>query len=317
MTQTKILDIPKLVSDQALVNFEKKIHMQTLKTSDNVELCYVIAKAKKTKANLIISNGRTESFVLYTEVIMEFVEKGYDVYAVDHRGQGLSERLTGDPHLGHIDQFQQYAADLNFFVESLVPKKKWPTFILSHSMGSAIALDYLMNYPHSIRAMVMIAPMIDIRLPAPKWVILSLAKALLAYYDTPHYVPLGAPYQEENFLDNRITHDEIRYNRYLQAYRDHPQAQLGSPSNEWLRESLEQTDRLFENIVKLATPCLIFQAEDEKIVSNQAQDEFAEASPQVTLKKISGAQHQILLERDDVRSQVILKTIAYFEQHAQ
>ena len=137
--------IPKLVSDQALVNFEKKIHMQTLKTSDNVELCYVIAKAKKTKANLIISNGRTESFVLYTEVIMEFVEKGYDVYAVDHRGQGLSERLTSDPHLGHIDQFQQYAADLNFFVESLVPKKKWPTFILSHSMGSAIALDYLMN----------------------------------------------------------------------------------------------------------------------------------------------------------------------------
>lgn len=317
MAPKKKFDNPTAVAEQDLLNFEKKIQMQKLITPDNLELIYVVATSKKSKANLIISNGRTESFILYTEVILNFVNQGFNVYALDHRGQGLSERLTGDPHLGHIDEFKQYAADLNFFIEQVVPKTQWPSYILSHSMGSAIALDYLMNYQHHIKAMVMIAPMIDIRLPAPKWLILSLTKMRLAYYDAPHYILLGTPYYEEDFQDNRITHDEIRYNRYLQAYRDHPQAQLGSPSNEWLRESLEQTDSLFENIKNLTTPCLILQAEKEQIVSNKAQNALAAVSPAVTLKIIHEAQHQILLERDAVRGPAMVDALTFFEQHAQ
>jgi len=37
---------------------------------------------------------------------------GFDVLIIDHRGQGRSGRLLADPHLGHVNRFNDYVDDL-------------------------------------------------------------------------------------------------------------------------------------------------------------------------------------------------------------
>src|SRR4051812_44355355 len=45
---------------------------------------------------IVISTGRTESFIKYKELIWDLWQLGYSVFIHDHRGQGLSSRLLAD-----------------------------------------------------------------------------------------------------------------------------------------------------------------------------------------------------------------------------
>ena len=100
---------------------------------------------------IIVVNGRAESYWKYQELFYDLSQQGYDIYALDHRGQGVSERLVLDSELGHIDHFDHYVDDLNTFIENIVlPHKYQHHFMLAHSMGGAIATLYLSEHPEVI-----------------------------------------------------------------------------------------------------------------------------------------------------------------------
>ena len=44
---------------------------------------------------------------------MELNLRGLDVYTMDWRGQGLSDRHLENPQKGHIETLEEYLSDLN------------------------------------------------------------------------------------------------------------------------------------------------------------------------------------------------------------
>ncbi len=71
----------------------------------------------------MISSGRTEAAIKYKELILDLYKNGYSVYIHDHRGQGQSGRMTEDPQMGYIENFQYYIDDMKYFHDAYVKPK--------------------------------------------------------------------------------------------------------------------------------------------------------------------------------------------------
>lgn len=75
-----------------------------------------LTSPKHTKAIMVV-NGRIESTWKYQELFFDLFQQGYDIYSYDHQGQGLSDRLTENPELGHVMDFGDYVDDMALMVE--------------------------------------------------------------------------------------------------------------------------------------------------------------------------------------------------------
>ena len=68
---------------------------------DDIPVRFVRFRAQHHDRVVVICPGRIESYVKYAELAYDLFHLGFDVLIIDHRGQGRSGRLLGDPHLGH------------------------------------------------------------------------------------------------------------------------------------------------------------------------------------------------------------------------
>ncbi len=111
------------------------------KAHDNHRLYYEAWRPKKAQAILILVHGLNEHTGRYRHVV-DYFKDDYAIYLYDHRGHGKSDGVRS-----HVMDFSHYIKDLNEFV-TLVntenPKKK--IFIIGHSMGGQIVLNFLSKY---------------------------------------------------------------------------------------------------------------------------------------------------------------------------
>ena len=79
------------------------------KTLDGISLRVSIWNKDSKKGSLLLQSGRTEFTEKYFEVIDEFLQRDLCVAMFDWRGQGLSDRLTKNRFIGHVNDFSDYA----------------------------------------------------------------------------------------------------------------------------------------------------------------------------------------------------------------
>ncbi|CAN0600301.1 unnamed protein product, partial [Laminaria digitata] len=93
---------------------------------------------------VVLCHGRTEFLEKYTETIGDLTARGFEVWSMDWRGQGASDRALKNPDKGHIDRFESYLADLTWFFDTIVGPNVRPgdgeTLLMAHSMGGHITL---------------------------------------------------------------------------------------------------------------------------------------------------------------------------------
>lgn len=279
----------------------------------NIAFCSAI-NPESEKA-IVICNGRTESYLKYQELIEDLYHQGFSVYVLDHRGQGLSGRLTINPQKGHVAKFDDYVDDFSKFIDTQVkPNNHQSLYLLGHSMGGCIGTLYLQRQPETFNAAVFSSPMYGIDLPAPKRLIRWLADMLDTSPERePNYVVGGGDYENIPFEDNELTQSEHRYQNYRKLYQDTPQIQLGAPTNHWLMEAIAASEQAIAAAKSSQVPILILQAEDDSIVDNQAQDCALGEHCQRLI--ISGARHEILIETDLRRNEALNAALDFFNQH--
>jgi acylglycerol lipase len=96
----------------------------------------------RPRAVLLIAHGYAEHSGRYQNVVDHFVPRGYAVYAPDHRGHGRS-----DGERVQVDDFADYATDLKTFFDLVrVEQPGQKIFLVGHSMGSSIALLYVLDH---------------------------------------------------------------------------------------------------------------------------------------------------------------------------
>ena len=161
-------DVPSLYQ-QPLPDFWRQHAVEgEFKGKDGVTIRYAALRQAKVDRAILIVNGRGESYLKYQELAGDLWRQGYSLYLIDHRGQGMSDRMLDDPQKGYVDQFDDYVVDLKQFHDQIImadqPAK---LFLLAHSMGGAISARYLERWPDDIKAAVLSSPMLGINLGGP------------------------------------------------------------------------------------------------------------------------------------------------------
>lgn len=284
---------------------------------------------QQSKGNLFIIPGRCESYLKYQELCYEMFQQGYSVFSLDHRGQGLSDRLLNNVDKGFVEDFSYYASDLASFIDTIQhknPCKK--NYLLAHSMGGAIALRYLQIKPANIDAAVLSSPMLGFNSGSvPKVIaqgILNTAYVInQAMSKSPWYFFGQGGYCETPFSENKLTHSQKRYQDFINLYRAKPHIRLGGVTLKWLREGVIAQKHIFAQLDKLATPILVLQATADKIVNNNAQNIFCQQlhkvnpsiSPNDAPVQIEGAYHELFFEQDSFRNKALSQALTWLNNY--
>ncbi|WP_111978765.1 alpha/beta fold hydrolase [Algibacillus agarilyticus] len=283
---------------------------------------YALIENPNADKCLLLIPGRVESYLKYKELIFDFFQQGYSIVTLDHRGQGQSCRESTNLHFGHVNNFSTYADDLHAICqETRLYQRYKQVNLLAHSMGGAIALDYAYRYQPKLASMVLSAPLLGINAgPLTPKLALKVVKLVMAIkrVTEPNYFIGQKPYHRSLFTDNTLCSSESRF-EMGQELISTPELQLGGVTYQWLQQALLKLIELHNNVAKLNVPCLVLQAEAEKIVNNKAQNKWVtlarKEKKEIEFCIIEKAKHEILMEQDKIREPALTKIINYFDAH--
>ncbi len=254
---------------------------------------------------VVVCPGRAEFIEKYAEVVRDLLGRGFAVVVIDWRGQGGSSRPLRNPRKGHVRSFGDYGRDLDAVgaavLEPACPK---PWFALAHSMGGTVLA-------HHARAgglfdrVVLSAPMLAIAgLRAPRTAAaVAWAAAALGYGGS--FVP-SARHRSAlpaRFEGNALTSDPARHAAMAALGQAAPQLLTGGPTWGWLHAAFRAMAPLLDDEVprRIAVPFLVVAAGCDRIVDTRATEQFALRLKAGHLIVLPGAEHELLMERDDVR----------------
>ena len=127
----------------------------TFKGAGELELYYQCWRPMDPPlAILIIVHGLGGHSGLFNNLVDSLVPQGYAIYGFDLRGHGRSPGQRG-----HINAWSEFREDLRRFqrwVKANTPRL--PCFLLGHSLGGAIALDYALHFPEGLQGVIATAP---------------------------------------------------------------------------------------------------------------------------------------------------------------
>ena len=278
---------------------------------------------------IVVVPGRCESYLKYQELTFDLYSQGYNIFIIDHRGQGLSGRLLPNLNKGYVHKFQDYVDDLQYFIEkNVTPYISQKPYLLAHSMGGAIATRYMQDCPNAIKAAVISSPMLGFNsgfLPPNIAKLLVATKLFLNNItcNNPWYFWGQKNYSPTRFADNKLTHSPNRYQNFIELYKNNKTIQLGGVTSHWLAQGIIAQKEIFAKLPQLKTPILLLQAGGDIIVCQQAQNDFClqlhaiqpQSCPNGLPSRIDDAFHELFFEVDDYRDKAITQSLNWFQQH--
>jgi len=309
--------------------------MEMFQASDGANLRYAHWPAKNpaSKAGVVVFfQGRTEFIEKNIYTYKDLLDKNYEVWTLDWRGQGMSERMLSSPDKGHIDSFKRFVDDAHQFVTAVAGLNDVadvPKILVAHSMGGAIGTMYLMQYPDMFDRAVFSSPLIE--LPegqSGRW--LNIGNRIKSFLAPGSTIVTGDRVWKSSFRDDvnacelpseasypdvfrnidgikKYSHDyaKIAENECLisESRGGNPNLGLASPTSGWLRAALDATATIGENKEKLRTRLLIVAGGHDTIVSNAGQRRFCDKdNPFCCRKEIPCGGHELLIELEEHRA---------------
>lgn len=283
----------------------------SIKTSDGIKLRHVgwLSESERSKGTVVLLQGRSEYVEKYFEVVTELRERGFSVVTFDWRGQGLSQRLLDNSEHGHVESFWDYVTDLEtVFSEVVLPDFPPPYYAIAHSTGGAVLLLAAKRFQTRLSRVILSSPIVDF-----KYFMLPMRLSFLLL-PILKYIGLGEKsvsgevklaYKNLPFEKNVLTSDADRYERFRRVLETQPALGLGPPTIGWLHAA-RQTFSSFKTAefgVDIRLPMLIVAAGADQVVSNPECERLVARIPIAAYTEVSGAKHEILMERDPIRDQ--------------
>ena len=214
------------------------------------------------RAILFIVHGVGEHGGRYDYIARHFCRLGFNCYAIDHRGHGMSEGPRWN-----VEKFDYLVEDLHNFVRSVKAEKPALAkncFMLGHSLGGEIALKYNIVHPCEIKALVASGPSVGLvgysagKLKFLVSILRVLSVVAPGLKMAPPIDPLALNHDKANVdayaSDPLVCHHGTKARMALA---------IGSNAL-WLNRSASL----------LKTPCLVLQGGDDSIVDPEAVGKF-------------------------------------------
>lgn len=261
---------------------------------------------------VLLLQGRTEYIEKYDGLAAALVRRGFSVVAFDWRGQGGSGRLLPDPSLGHVSRFEDYQQDLR----AIAPLLRGRVFVIAHSMGALIALRWLLQGA-PVQAVAFSAPMWGLPMGGLMRPVASLVAGKAGIRKSARLLVPGvtaAPYVlETGFAGNTLTSDPDAFARLQEEARTMPDRMIGGPTLGWLNAALAEM-RAMAQRPNPDVPALAMVGARERVVDPAAIRIRMSGWKDATLTPLDGAEHEILMERPDIRTQFLDAAEALFSR---
>jgi lysophospholipase len=231
------------------------------------------------RAVVVIAHGAGEHSGRYAHVAARLVEEGYAVYALDHRGHG---RSAG--HRAVIDDMDSAVADLDRLVAVAVSEQPGvPVFLLGHSVGGTISLQYAIAHQDRLTGLMLSAPLAALEAASPATRIVAKMLSTL----TPR---LGLFAVDPNLVS--------RDPEVVKAYESDPLVHHSRLPARTVAELASAVHSFPQTVSSIAVPTLIMYGSGDRLVppagSMMLNDRIGAAD--TTLKTYDGLWHEILNE---------------------
>lgn len=308
-------DYAFLMNTQVEPYLEKKGREDFIFTADNRKLHYEAYEKMLSRGSVVILHGFTESAEKFREVSYYFRKAGYSVFALDMEGHGKSNHASQKIERVETDSFDTYADDLAFFIDKVVrpETKNEKIYIYSHSLGSTVALLYMMKHPYAVEKAVLSSPMICGNMGMPVAVAGATARLLCCLGGKKISAPGRCVFDPEQGFENSDATSESRFTYYHRKRKNEPLYQTSGPSFGWVKASLDARDKILsdEGIKALRTELLIFKPETDRQLLGSYTDTFAEKAD-AKVRNVKNSKHEIFMSGDDVLSWYFGEILDFF-----
>ncbi|MEN6508122.1 MAG: lysophospholipase [Smithella sp.] len=250
------------------------------------------------KAVVHIIHGYAEHIDRYTNIINELVPAGYAVFGNDHRGHGKSEGKRG-----HVKSFQEFIDDEKQFRSEVINAHYpgIPYFVLGHSMGSLIALNYIEQNAEEIKGLILSGTGSQPGTDIPK-ILVTLTKILSKILPSVH---VKSPLPPE-FISRDM--------EVVKAYIDDPLVynvitpRLAYEMNRFVVIGAQ-------NSVKIKIPVLIQLGSKDTAFSGQKELFEMIGAKDKTFKRYEGLKHEVYNELPVDRVRVLADLKSWLDAH--
>ncbi|WP_308637171.1 alpha/beta hydrolase [Paenibacillus silvisoli] len=253
--------------------------------TDERELFYRVQlpAGRPPKAVVIAVHGHGDHSGGLLNLLDRLAERGYAVYAYDQRGYGQSEGIRG-----YIKQWSEYTNDLHTFRTMVQDEQpRLPVFLVGHSLGGLVCIDYVMSHGKGLSGLVAIAPAISARLSLADKLLTNLLgwiKPDLTVQKSGDYASLTS---DPDMLA-RLEADELRHSTVTPG--------LG-------RGLTQAVPRVMKQAKALKLPFLLQLSAEDRVTPPDGQRLFYEAlgSPDKQKLEYANAGHRPFDDRDRER----------------
>lgn len=312
-----------LFSFQALMGAPNgKIQFMT--TPDGAQIRYVYYEAPQPcHKTIILLQGRSSFMEKHQELIQDFLERGFDVWAFDWRGQGGSTRIVNHPQKNHIDDYELYLNDLDQLMrEQIQPHhQKGPLILFGSSMGGHLALRYVMDYPGRVQGAILESPMFHV--PTERFslfVARPLVRLLCFLGFSQAYVFGWGDFdpRAQAFEGNQMTSDRARFQRQMDICLQYPSLTASGPTFGWVKATFDSIDKLMNprKLKAIEVPILIVNAGLDSIVNTEFDQKIARLMPKAILKTYPDAHHHVMQETDVIRNRFWSDMESFFKAYS-
>ena len=268
---------------------------------------------------VVVSHGFTESALKYAEMAWYFLQAGFGVLIVEHRGHGLSLRESDDPDVVSIDDWHHYVTD---FVGAVHQAREHfdmasPLYLFAHSLGGAIGAAVLEEEPGLFDKAVLSSPMMTPKTGMPVPVAYGLSSIASRLGRGAAKVPTLPVFAEE-YGENKSGGRSVPRTQWYHSKRvEKAEYRTTAPSFNWVQAALNLDRHVLQpsQVAKISAKILIFQAGDDHWVSSAAETRFVaqarRAGVDIRPVRFPSATHEIFSESNDVLGSYLTMVIGF------
>ncbi len=253
----------------------------------------------KVRATLAIVHGLGGHSGLYDNIVTKLISKNYAVYGFDLRGHGRSPGQRG-----YINSWQEFREDLGAFLQFISTQEpESPQFLLGHSLGGLMVLDYVLHCPteaSKLQGIITLAPSLGKVGVSPfKLTLGKILSRLLPGFTLNSGLDPSAASRDEKILV-AYAQDPLRHTKGT--------ARLAT-------EFLATVAWVQSHAADLQVPLLILHGEADRVTIPQASGEFFQRVTFWDKKRVEypGTYHEI---QNDINYQEVLADLEdWLEEH--
>jgi len=265
-----------------------------LTASDGIAIAVEDHDLRAPRSRIVIVHGYAEHRGRYADLVSRLAPQGFECHLFDLRGHGHSGGIPA-----HVARFEQYLDDLQRVVARTRSRMDLPTplFLIGHSLGGLIALEFCRANENSCDGLVVSSPFLRPAFHIP------MVKKILAW-GASRIAPT-LPF--DNTLNPKwLSTDQ----KVAEAYASDPLVKR-TTTPRWFTEVRSAQQALRDHAAEIRLPLLMLLAADDRIADHHAAEVVFAAigSADKTLEVYPGLRHEIFNEVE--RAMVINDVISW------